>query len=251
MDNNFQNNEQYYQVSNEFTTENFENSNSESLLPQSEIKYTRDMEIIEVPNFSYDGFRVVPNKYFAHLYEPSFCFNYNKVYFNTACIKKFPNVNYIQFLINPEDKILAIKLFEKEEEMGTFPWCTPKRKPKHITCPVFFGMIMDLMGWNPNNRYKLLGKLIKNRDEYLFLFNLNSFEFYERVMDENSDKPKMSRKPLFPEAWEDRFGLPVDEHRRQLQVNILKDFMVYGYSDKKDKSNVSVELNVNGGNQNE
>ena len=42
MDNNFQNNEQYYQVSNEFTTENFENSNSESLLPQSEIKYTRD-----------------------------------------------------------------------------------------------------------------------------------------------------------------------------------------------------------------
>ena len=67
MDNNFQNNEQYYQVSNEFTTENFENSNSESLLPQSEIKYTRDMEIIEVPNFSYDGFRVVPNKYFAHL----------------------------------------------------------------------------------------------------------------------------------------------------------------------------------------
>lgn len=43
MDNNFQNNEQYYQVSNEFTTENFENSNSESLLPQSEIKYTRDM----------------------------------------------------------------------------------------------------------------------------------------------------------------------------------------------------------------
>ena len=48
MDNNFQNNEQYYQVSNEFTTENFENSNSESLLPQSEIKYTRDMEIIEV-----------------------------------------------------------------------------------------------------------------------------------------------------------------------------------------------------------
>ena len=109
MDNNFQNNEQYYQVSNEFTTENFENSNSESLLPQSEIKYTRDMEIIEVPNFSYDGFRVVPNKYFAHLYEPSFCFNYNKVYLNTACIKKFPNVNYIQFLINPEDKILAIK----------------------------------------------------------------------------------------------------------------------------------------------
>lgn len=251
MNNNFQNNEQYYKVSNEFTTANFENSNSESLLPQSEIKFARDMEIIEVPNFSYDGFRVVPNKYFAHLYEPSFSFNYNKVYLNTACIKKFPNVNYIQFLINPEDKILAIKLFEKEEEMGTFPWCTAKRKPKHITCPVFFGMIMDLMSWNPNNRYKLLGKLIKNKDEYLFLFNLNSFEFYERVADENSDKPKMSGKPLFPEAWEDRFGLPVDEHRRQLQVNILKDFMVYGYSDEKDKSNADAELNVNGGNQNE
>ena len=96
MENIYQENEQYYQFSKEFTSAKFENSNAESLLPQQEVIFSRDMEVIEVPNFSYDGFRVVPNKYFAHLYEPSFCFNYNKVYLNTACIKKFPNVNFVR-----------------------------------------------------------------------------------------------------------------------------------------------------------
>ena len=37
----------------------------------------------------------------------------------------------------------------------------------------------------------------------------------------------------------------------QLQVNILKDFMVYGYSDEKDKTTVKTDLNNNEGGQDE
>jgi hypothetical protein len=54
---------------------------------------------------------------------------------------------------------------------ASFLWCTPKRKPKQITCRVFFAMMTGLMDWNPEYRYKLLGKLIKTAEEHLFVFD--------------------------------------------------------------------------------
>ena len=66
-----------------------------------------EMEAIDV-NFSYDGFQVVRGEFFAHIYEPSITFNKRKVYLNTACIKKFPEIDYVQILVNSEEKKLKI-----------------------------------------------------------------------------------------------------------------------------------------------
>lgn len=49
---------------------------------------TKEIEIIDDDAFSYEGFQVVRGEFFAHIYEPSFTFNGNKVSVNTACIKK-------------------------------------------------------------------------------------------------------------------------------------------------------------------
>lgn len=192
---------------------------------------TQSIDAIEDTNFSYDGYQVVRGEYFAHLYEPSITFNRCKVSLNTACLKRLPNVDYVQILVNSEENKLAVRPCS-EDEKDSFPWSTAKRKPKQITCRMFFAKIVDLMDWNPDYRYKLLGKLIKSGNEYLFIFDLTATEIYQRVIEEG-EKPKTSRTPVFPAQWQNQFGLPVEEHSKQLQVNIFNGYTVFGITDKE------------------
>ena len=48
------------------------------------------------------------------------------------------------------------------------------------------------MGWIPQYRYKILGKLSKSNGEYIFVFDLQATETYERAM--TSEGKKKSAK---------------------------------------------------------
>ena len=74
------------------------------------------IEIIEDDSFSYAGYQVVRGEFFAHIFEPSFTFNSNKVAVNTACVKKLPEVEYVQILVNPETKMLVVRPCSEEEK---------------------------------------------------------------------------------------------------------------------------------------
>ena len=106
-----------------------------------------EMEIINDDDFSYEGYQVVRGEFFAHIFEPSFTFNNYKVSVNTACIKKLPEYDYVQILVNPDEKKLAVKPC-KEDEKDSFRWCsaTSKRSPKQITCRMFFANVASSSG---------------------------------------------------------------------------------------------------------
>lgn len=187
---------------------------------------------LEDDSFSYEGYQVVRGEFFAHIYEPSVTFNNCKVSVNTACLNKLPAVDYVQFLVNPDAKKLAVRPC-REDEKDSFLWCTmrgKKRKPRQITCRIFFAKIVEMMGWNPNYRYKLLGKLIRSGEEYLYIFDLTATEVYQRIAKEGVPA-KNSRTPVFPAEWQNQFGLPVEEHRKQLQINIFNGYTVFGLKD--------------------
>lgn len=202
---------------------------------ENETTRGRDIQIVEDDAFSYEGFQVVRGEFFAHTYEPSFSFNNYKVSMNTACIKKLPNIEYVQILVNPEEKKLAVRPCT-EDAKDSFRWCTSgkKRGPKAITCRIFFAKVYSLMEWNPNYRYKLLGKLIRSGGELLFIFDLKTPEIYVRT-EKEGQKPKMSRTPTYPAEWQNQFGVPVEEHQRNLQVNIFDGYAVFNIQENKKK----------------
>lgn len=209
------------------------------------------MEIVEDNSFSYDGYQVVRGEFFAHIHEPSFTFNNNKVYLNMACIRKLPQTEYVQILVHPEEKRLAVRPC-KEEEKDSFRWCTKnakKRGPKQITCRVFYAKIFSLMGWNPQYRYKLLGKLIQSNGELLFIFDLKTPEIYPRTV--KTGDAKSSQLANYPESWKNQFGISMEEHQKTLQVNIFDGYAIFDiqstaaesapthpkYADSQEKTN--------------
>ena len=171
---------------------------------------SNQMEVTDDDSFSYDGYQVVRGEFFAHIYEPSFTLNNYKVSVNTACIKKLPDVEYVQILVNPIEKKLAVRPC-REEEKDSFRWCSSgkKRSPKQITCRIFFAKVISLMDWNPNYRYKILGKLIRSGNEILFIFDLTSPEIFPRTLKDNGTVTT-ARTPSYPEEWKNQFGIPVE-----------------------------------------
>lgn len=213
-----------------------EDAGKELVFPENvERPQDDDSIIVQEGPFSYEGYQVVRREFFSHIYEPSITFNRYKISFNKACLKRLPDVDYIQILVHPEEKKLAVRP-RNEDEKDTCSWCTirkEKREPKQITCRMFFAKIIQLMDWNPDYRYKILGKLIQSGDDQLFIFDLTATEVYQRILND-SNKPLISRTPVYPAEWQNQFGLPIEEHSKLLQVNIFDGYTVFGVKDKPD-----------------
>lgn len=202
-----------------------------------------DDEIIDLgEDFDFDGFQVVRREFFAHMREPSCSFNNCKFYVNAACLAKFPNSDYAQVLINREKKILALRPCS-EGARDSFQWCSiskGKRKPKQITCRLFFAKIVSMMGWEPSYRYKMLGKLIHSNDEYMIAFDLSANETYKKTFIDG-ERPKTSRTPIYPADWQDQFGLPYNEHKQSMQINIVDGYAVYSIKDTDTQTDTNDE----------
>ncbi len=189
-------------------------------------------ELIELDGFDFEDFQVVRREFFAHLREPSVTFNECKFQVNMACLTKFPNCDYAQVLVSQKEKILALRPCA-EGTKDAYMWCgvsKGKRKPKAITCKLFFAKIVSMMNWNPKYRYKLLGRLIHSKGEHLIAFDLNAPEVYQRTFVEG-EKPKTSRTPVFPSEWQTQFGLPYNVHKQSMQINIFDGYAVYAIKD--------------------
>lgn len=201
-------------------------------------------EITET-EFNYSGYQVVRGEFFSHLFEPSITFNNEKISVNSACINKLSDAEYVQILVNPTEKKLAVKPCS-EDKKDSFCWVSRtsngKRKPKIITCKVFFAKVINLMGWDPYYRYKILGKLIRTSSETLFVFDLTSAETYLKKTEDGNEK---NRTPLYPVEWKNQFGTPVNEHQDSVLVEIFDDYAVFRIDKEEEKRGIANDSNDN------
>jgi len=201
-----------------------------------EMYVVTDESIEEIPDFPIDDFQVVRNQYIAHSREPSISFKAGVMNVNSACLKMLPLVDYAQILVNPETKTLAVRPCQ-ESDVYSFQWCSYRRKdnkrsPRFVTCRILFLKLCELMGWDPEFKYKLIGKLKKSNGRFLFAFNLEEPDtfIYEKV--EGSDKKRYSRTPVYPAEWQHQFGIPFSQSENALQVSTLNGYEMYVVKEK-------------------
>lgn len=112
----------------------------------------------------------------SHRFDPAMTIRGNSITFNNSCISKLEDATYIQFLINPTERKLAIRPCD-EGARDAVRWCVvkgDKRKSREITCRPFTTKLYDLMGWESIYRYKLQGMRINYQGESLYLFDLSA-----------------------------------------------------------------------------
>ena len=226
-------------------------------------EYTDEKEIIDqkaielAEDFSYDGYQVVRRELFAHLREPAVVIRRDSVTFNTACIAGLEDAVYIQILVNQDSKRMVVRKCE-ENDKDALRWCVAKpdkRKSRKMTNKIFSAMMYEMMGWNLDCRYKILGHKITFEDETIYVFDLMETEIFldikgkrakkdteSQAITENANNieetatgdtdtersaeeiKRKNRIPFYPKEWKDSFGLPVEEHRKALEINMLDGY---------------------------
>ena len=226
-------------------------------------EYTDEKEIVDqkaielAEDFSYEGYQVVRRELFAHLREPAVVIRRDSVTFNTACIAGLEDAVYIQILVNQDNKRMVVRKCE-ENDKDALRWCVAKpdkRKSRKMTNKIFSAMMYEMMGWNLDCRYKILGHKITFEDETIYVFDLMETEIFLDIKGKRAKKDtesqttienannieetassdidiersaeeikKKNRIPFYPKEWKDSFGLPVEEHRKALEINMLDGY---------------------------
>lgn len=193
-------------------------------------------EFLPDEKFSYAGYQITREEFFAHAKEPALSICGNKLYVNKVCLKKAPDTARVLIMVSPQQKKIILKPCS-EETKDSVPWMSVKGNIRQITCkPAFCALITDLTGWNLNNRYKMIGKMVRNRGERLFIFDLNAALIYPRkaVLDDDGIiiRNALTREPVYMESWRHQFGLPVEEHERTYAINRFDDYVVISVQGK-------------------
>ena len=220
-----------------------------------------DQKALELAqDFSYDGYQVVRRELFAHLREPAVVIRRDSVTFNTACIAGLEDAVYIQILVNQDNKRMVVRKCE-ENDKDALRWCIEKpdkRKSRKMSNKLFSAMMYDMMGWNTDCRYKILGHKITHEDETMYIFDLLETEIFmdtkrkkkanpdslekkeELVTAETDQTPQqnqeeiaakvarqLNRIPFYPKDWKDSFGLSVEEHKKALETNLTDGYIEF------------------------
>ena len=214
--------------------------------PQGMNELTREerqeaKRLAEEANFNFSGYQVVRREFISHRFDPAMTIRGNSITFNNSCISKLEDATYIQFLINPEERKLAIRPCE-EGARDAVRWCVvrgDKRKRREITCRPFTTKLYELMGWEQIYRYKLQGMKITYQGENLYLFDLCSKEaFLPQTRDPETGKIKRP-KPILPKEWLETFGMTVDEHLASTQVDLSEGFVSSGITPPENNTTIS------------
>ena len=174
---------------------------------------------------------------------------------------------YIQILVNQDNKRMVVRKCE-ENDKDALRWCIEKpdkRKSRKMSNKLFSAMMYDMMGWDTDCRYKILGYKITHEDETMYIFDLTETEIFmdtkrkKKVKAEPAEKNeavaaptnqtpeqkaeevtakvarKLNRIPFYPKDWQNSFGLPVAEHKKALKTNLADGYIEFSYK-KKEKS---------------
>lgn len=202
-----------------FSTDEYQKA-SESVM--SELEDTRQIEYKAGLDMS--GYEVVRSQYFSTTQNPAMTIADGKLCFNTACLKKFENVEYVELLLNSVNRCIAVRPCDGNNpnaihwgKLREGRWCALSKSCRGLAKTLF-----DIMDWDQDLKYRFRGDFIENDDQKVMLFQLDEPEMVktENIVlppkeAETDDRAEIAGRTvkqiinILPPEWEDTFGRPI------------------------------------------
>lgn len=179
----------------------------------------KETDTVEVMNrLDLTGYEVVRAQYFSTLRNPAMTISNGRLRFNTACLKKFENVEYVELLLNSVDRCVAIRPCEKSNpnaihwgRLKEGRWCAST-----LVCRGLAKALFDIMEWEDGLKYRFRGQFVEQGDNKLMFFELDEPEMVkvEEIVlppkgeDAEGETVKQTIYILPPE-WAGTFGQPI------------------------------------------
>ena len=156
-------------------------------------------------HFDLSGYQVVRGQYLTARSElPGLSMFDNKIVFNSACGKKLKDFSYIQLLLHPTERKMAIRPCRKND-VFSICWNTAQHSlHKTICCPYFGKALFRIMEWDPEYHYRVSGAWIEKDDDRIIIFHLTDALPFVSYRETGSDKKR--EKAVCTAGWGDAFG---------------------------------------------
>ena len=151
------------------------------------------------------GFQVVRAGFFPdHI--PAVTLSRKYLHFNGLCYRRLGEPDYVEVLLNPVERLLAIRPCPPEHPNALRLAQTDQEKSgtRPLGAAAFTSLLMDLMGWNSEYRYRIRGYVRRQDETAAMFFDLYEPEVRIRLADENGEVKKLIG---FPSEWAGQFGL--------------------------------------------
>lgn len=179
---------------------------------------TREMQEEEVVDLA--GYQVTKAELFAHSREPAVTVWQDRIKFNMACLRRFPEVTHIQLLVHPEQKRMIVRPCNPDAP-DSLRWKVCRKddsKTRDMRCELFAAKLFELMSWRKGFKYKMLGTPAVYEKEVLFLFKLTDFELHVSA-------GKGRSRAYFPEDWRECFGVPFEKHDEAYRIDLADGYI--------------------------
>lgn len=183
-------------------------------------------------SFDLRDYEVARGQFFSSVGRISVSFSYKQISFNKDAIRKFPNIKFVEMLIHPRSKLLAIRPCSSETK-NKVQWSRLKDGqpiPKPISGAAFLPTLYEIFKWDKKCKYRILGVAHQKDNENVLIFNMDDTEIRiptttNDVSSPNNNTPDTisdSKSVLaYPADWMNSFG---NNYYTQSQAPELTEF---------------------------
>ena len=184
---------------------------------------------------SFAGYQIVRSQYFCTMQDPALTISRGKMKFNTACLRRFEDVEYVELLLNAAECCIAIRPCEQDNP-NAIKWGKIQSERwivNSVSCRGLAKLLFGLMNWEEDVKYRFRGQFIDTGQEKIMLFELEEPEMIKTITRVLSEEPEgeedteqtdgeeyvLSETVLYyPESWNTTCGRRAVD---QTRVNLL------------------------------
>ena len=189
-------------------------------LPEQAAKYEAD-----AGDFDLRGFEIARAQFFNTFEHLTVTFSADHIIFGVNSLRVFEKSRYIEMLINPSKLLLAVRPVKKDMP-NAVQWSKTQDgriKPRAVPGKASMPTIYDLLGWQKDYKYRLLGEVKTHDDDSIILFDLREPEVLipSAAIDPESVPPEGRLRHVkgYPSDWQFGFGNDYYSHAQERKMN--------------------------------
>lgn len=149
---------------------------SSCMTSENEFQTTRPRKMNRYLDLS--GYELVSERLFLDAHRMFMSIADGKLSFSTSCLRKFENVEYVEFLLNPIEKCVAIRPCESSNP-NAIRWGKLKDErwqTRRVSARGIEGTLSTMFDWEENMKYRFVGNYFTDGVDQMLLFQLDEPE---------------------------------------------------------------------------
>lgn len=180
-------------------------------------------------DFDYRGYEVARTQFFNVAQRPNIDLSISEVSFSTNCVQKFAEVLYVELLLHPYERLLAVRPSAKESRRA-IQWAKPVDgvlRGRRVSGRAFLPTIFQMFGWDKTYRYRVQGVRHTDGPEPILLFDLKETEVFipkeQFALEDHMSAPLVpdlgKRAAAYPASWTEGFGMGHYQHQEMKKLS--------------------------------